>query len=763
MPATKSQSRLAAWGFPEGVRPARETLLVGAVLTPLIVFVYRLWDAHWRVPFNYGGDALTNAAYTKGIIENGWYLSNPRLGAPFTADLRDFPLGGENAHWLAFKILGLLTGNYATTLNLYFVLSFFAIALVAYFVVRYLGFGVATACVVATLYAFLPYHAFRNIAHISRAAYYPVPLAALVIVWLTRYRDDFLRADGDRWRVRRGRLAFAIAVAVLLGCTDDQNTAYLASIMAVLALVLALRDRDWRPLALAAVISVVGFGVLSVNNAPYLVSRLERGPNTMVAQRSLTDQDYYALRPVNLLLPAPGHRIGALASIANTSANAQTTNNEAPGTSLGFVGAAGLLWSTGAALAVALGVRTRRRSTEFVAQLGVVNLIAILIGMFGGLSFLIALAGFRTYRSWNRISVYIAFLSLLAVAAGLDRLFGYLRERGRRRHLGTTLVAGTLAVIVLVGVLDQTTPGLIPNYKALATAFDTDARFYQAVESSVPAHSMVFQLPIAPFPEVGTIQKMPDYEEFDAYLQTKTLRWSYGAMRGRIESDWQENVNIDDPVGLLAQVAAVGFVGVVIDRDGIAGGASKLLAAVLPYVGAPQIGSTDGNLVYLDLRGLHARLETELGPNAITQSSDVVVGNTVRWTDFYTPDTICNGSNRWSATRTSSVELNNLSPAPVSVDASTGLVANRAATQIEVRVQASDDTIKLSGGTGSWSRHLVLPPGKTRIQFTLVGPNFVAPGDTRHLYFALNRYSFGGAFDSPVQAWAAQQLPICKP
>jgi phosphoglycerol transferase len=558
-------------------------------------------------------------------------------------------------------------------------------------------------------------------------------------------------------------LAFAIAVAVLLGCSDDQNTAFLASIMAVLALVLAVRDRDWRPLALAGVISIVGFGVLFVNNAPYLVGRLERGPNSMVAQRSLTDQDYYALRPVNLLLPAPGHRVGALSSIAKTSAKAQTTSNESPGTSLGFVGAAGLLWSTGAALAVALGVRARGRSTEFVAQLGVVNLIAILIGMVGGLSFLIALAGFHTYRSWNRVSVYIAFLSLLAVAAGLDRLFGYLRERGRRRHLGTTLVAGTLAVIVLVGVLDQTTPRFIPNYKALAKVFDTDARFYQALENSVPAHSMVFQLPIAPFPEAGTIQKMTDYEEFTAYLQTKTLRWSYGAMRGRIEGDWQNNLNIDDPVGLLAQVAAVGFVGVVIDRNGIAGGASRLLAAVRPYVGPPQIRSLDGNLVYLDLRGLHARLQTELGPNALTQSSQVVIGDTVRWTGFYTPDTICRGSNRWSGARTSSVELDNLSAAPVSVDVSTALVANPAATQIGVRVQGHDDAITLSGGTGSWSRHLVLAPGKTRIQFTLVGPKFVAPGDDRHLYFALNGYSFGGAFDSPVEAWAAQQLPGCKP
>src|SRR5262249_2073228 len=106
------------------MKPVRESGLVIAVVAPLVVVVYQLWDAHLRVPFGYPGDALSTSAYTKSIIDNGWYFHTPRLAAPFTADWRDFPVGGENLHWLALKIIGLFTGDYALTVNIYFLLGF---------------------------------------------------------------------------------------------------------------------------------------------------------------------------------------------------------------------------------------------------------------------------------------------------------------------------------------------------------------------------------------------------------------------------------------------------------------------------------------------------------------------------------------------------------------------------------------------------------------------------------------------------------------
>src|SRR5437763_12389820 len=66
----------------------------GAVAACLLVLtlVLQLWTADLRVPFLYGGDGLLFQALVKGVIEQGWYLHNARLGAPFGLDLHDFPL-----------------------------------------------------------------------------------------------------------------------------------------------------------------------------------------------------------------------------------------------------------------------------------------------------------------------------------------------------------------------------------------------------------------------------------------------------------------------------------------------------------------------------------------------------------------------------------------------------------------------------------------------------------------------------------------------
>ena len=59
-------------------------------------------------------------------------------------------------------------------------------------------------------------------------------------------------------------------------------------------------------------------------------------------------------------------------------------------------------------------------------------------------------------RGWNRISVVLAFLGLLAVAVAIDRL----RERVRG-----PVLAGALAVLLVVGALDQTSPEFRPPYE----------------------------------------------------------------------------------------------------------------------------------------------------------------------------------------------------------------------------------------------------------------------------------------------------------
>jgi phosphoglycerol transferase len=740
-------------GFPDEMKPVRESGLVVAVVAPIVVVVYKLWDAHFRVPFGYSHDALWYEAYTKSIIDNGWYFHNPRLAAPFTADWRDFPVGGENLHWLALKIIGLVTGDYALTVNIYFLLGFFLVALSAYFVVRYVKFSVPSALVVSVVFAFLPYHAFHGTNHLTRGVYYGVPLAILVLLWFANYRREFFAERA----LRRGRLVAALVIAVVLGSSDTYYAAFFAALMACLALVLLVRDRDWRPFALFAIVVGATFGALFVNNIPYVAARIERGPNEVAASRDLTDQDQYALRPVDLVLPVRFHRIGVLADLAERAVPGRLTNSEVPGTPLGTIGTVGFVVSLGALVVAGLGSRRDSERARFLAQLGTLNVLAILIGVVSGFAFLLALAGVRMFRTWNRISVFIAFFSLLVVAVLLDLLFAWLRDRfSTRRAVMWGAIVAVVAVLTVGAAYDQTSPFFVPPYGAIAARFDRDATFYHDLEHMLPKGAMVFQLPVQPFPEAGEIVNMTDYQHVTGYLHTDHLEWSYGGMKGRNEGDWQQVIDTSFPASALAQIAAAGFQGVVVDASGFPDRAQALGTAAAQLAGAPKLGAIGDQYVYFDLSGLRAQLERDLGTDAVAHDRPIVTGDTVRWIGFGPADGGCAAPRRRAVERAAVVELNNTTGAPLTTTVATEFDANPAATRIDVRGPNLDDTVTLTAGHGLFSRQVTLPPGRAQIHFTLEGP-----AASPSYQFALLRPSFGPHYDARVVDWARNHTPGC--
>ena len=94
-----------------------------ALCLGILVWVLRLDQANLRVPFPYKGDALSMQMSIKGLVENGWYLHNDRLGAPMGADLHGYPRA-DCLHYLLIKLLSLRTSNFAILYNLYFLLTF---------------------------------------------------------------------------------------------------------------------------------------------------------------------------------------------------------------------------------------------------------------------------------------------------------------------------------------------------------------------------------------------------------------------------------------------------------------------------------------------------------------------------------------------------------------------------------------------------------------------------------------------------------------
>ena len=99
-----------------------------------------------------------------------------------------------------------------------------------------------------------------------------------------------------------------------------------------------------------------------------------------------------------------------------------------------------------------------------------------------GFSILVFGFGIRELRSWNRISVFIAFFVFATVAYGLD----WLRRRLPARWWTTPAVAIGLAVILLVGLLDQVSPAVIPDYDGHRGALEQRRVVRGRIERDLP-------------------------------------------------------------------------------------------------------------------------------------------------------------------------------------------------------------------------------------------------------------------------------------
>ena len=78
---------------------------------------------------------------------------------------------------------------------------------------------------------------------------------------------------------------------------------------------------------------------------------------------------------------------------------------------------------------------------------------------------------------------------------------------------------------------------------------------------------MVYQLPYTQdFPEVPAFRREPPYSPMRMYVHSRTLRWSYGGMKGRPGDLWHQAVDRLPLPERVGRLQAAGFAGLVLDR-----------------------------------------------------------------------------------------------------------------------------------------------------------------------------------------------------
>jgi phosphoglycerol transferase len=717
---------LAAYGF------------AVAASVGLTCFVLQLQNADLRVPFCYHGDGLMHITWTKGIITNGWYLTNPDLGMPYGMEMHDFPMA-DNLHFLGLKILG-LCGDATLATNLYYLATYPLTTFFALLVLRRLGIGYWPALMASLLFTFIPFHVMRGEGHLFLASYYLMPLMLLPIVEVARPRNG---ATPSVWR----RFLEPVIIGAAMASAGVYYAFFGAFLMLVTGLTVSFGQRSLRPALKAVAFAAVILVATVANYYPNLRYLKQHGPNVAAVVRAPWQSEMFGLKIAQLLLPASGHRLEFLARFKDDynyyEGHASPLYNENDSNTLGIIGAIGFLFLLGKLV-------TRRRQTGaylesrlqpvVVDRLAALNGWALALGTVGGIGALLGIF-MPQIRCYNRICVYIAFFSFAAVAYLLHRLW----ERWSPRPWLRFVTPVIIAVIFAVGLLDETTnDGSWARFYATSKQeFAQHAAFVHQIEAMLPEKAMVFQYPYVPYVEHAPPGRMMGYDHFRAYLHSKKLRWSYGAMVGRPGAMWQQCA-VEKPIKqMLPLLCSAGFAGLWVDRDGTFCADPALETEIASILQTAPVVSEDGRYAFYNLVDYAYHLQQGGAPDAWQNVREAALHPVVfSWSgDFGGQEGSSSNHWRWCSDN-GEIQCLNMTDQPrkihLRMDCHT--VYEEPAT-LEITGDLLNKRMTINAWSGRVAETITVPPGKHSIRFRCEGRPVWAPADPRKLVFRVHNFT----------------------
>jgi phosphoglycerol transferase len=701
----------------------------------------KLRQSHlWSMPWGYSGDAFIYSYIIKATITNGWFWTNDALSMPGVLLFRDYPYP-DNIQFLFIRVIGWFTGNYARTLNVFYLLTYPLTTICTLYVLRRFGVSYAPAVMISLLYNFSYYHIHRGIHHMMYGTYYMVPLMVMVMLWALSGELRLRAQDGsgETSKSHKRKWIIAVLICLFVGSTGCAYYPFFAvALFVITGLVMVFRQRSVRALALPGVLAGLVFSSLLLNVTPTLLFRYQYG-SVGLGKRVAAESEIYGMKVTQLLIPINEHRLKGLNKFREKYNRESPLNTENGAASLGFIGSAGFLFLIGflflyrrsQVFGGSTGADESRSLPSLLDNLSILNGWAVLVATIGGFGTLFAYLISPQIRSYNRISAYIAFFSFFTVALILD----VLSKKYFHTRLKRGLFYALLVFLTFFGLLDQTPKVPAINYEWTLQAYRHDQEYFRQIESVMPDKAMIFQLPVYSFPEDI------NYDHMRGYLQSDKLRWSAGAMKDRQIYIWQKAVEKKSVPEMLEELAVLDFSGLYIDRAGptpIPPGFEDQISAALSL--QKPLVSKDGRMAFYSLLEYKKKVRDGVGKDELGERAQRYLNPfTPVWKkDFSAMEGTQEKNWRWSGPN-GELHIENVLDIPREVMMEMSIDSPNGGT-LRIGSDFISDTLKIATEPAQWSRTVVVPPGKHVIKFTCDAPPAYYPPDPRVFVFRITNF-----------------------
>jgi phosphoglycerol transferase len=578
------------------------------------------------------GDALQVFSLAKEIIQGehvgGGLADGDRLFAPIGVPERSewfsiFSLILSPLSQLIIKLISLFTNDVIQVVNIYYLLTYYFGVLSFVYVAKYFKIPTTIAVSFGILYTLLPFHFMRGISHLWVASYFLVPIFSLIVIWIWSQEPIFFKLNENNYKFSLFNKKSSIAILFLFFLTEG-NHYYLFFFIffaAISGLIASIYRKSIVNLVSALlVILLAGFSIYKAN-IPDSISRfyhetIEQEVKLIQNNQPISgygEAEHYGLKITQLLLPIDNHRFDYFgqATRGYNQAHHVTENKTA---TLGLIASIGFL-----ILLVILVLPKSYLASDLtiIQKLSALNIFAILLATIGGFSSLIPtiLLGVTSpdfpliqARSYNRISVYIAFFSLLTLTILINKYGQIWWENYIKKHnyyfcklnwkFSSIFVATPLLIF---GLLDQVSPSYsFITAKEHKSQYLSDKQFFQKIENMNTKGAMIFQLPFV-IHHRGSIKNYYDSNHLRGHSLSNTLKWSFGGDEGTFQTfiyHYLASLSVEE---LVKKLSILGFAGIYIDTEGYSDNAFYLKEQLSHTLNQTSIISNNNKLLYFSL------------------------------------------------------------------------------------------------------------------------------------------------------------------
>ena len=385
----------------------------------------------------------------------------------------------------------------------------------------------------------------------------------------------------------------------------------------------------------------------------------------------------------------------------------------------------------------------RKKTNEKIEFLSYLNIFGILLSVKSGFGVLFSIYITGLIRGYGRISVFIAYFSILAICIKIN---DFIKNKNRDKLFYNLIFIG----ICFFSIWDQIPENVRYNDQAIteydyksskekyAKEFDSDKKFVSYIEKKLGEAGMVFQLPYFKFPEAGYVGSISDYQLIKGYLHSKKIKWSYGAYKGKKEDLWNRQISSLSLPEILEKISITGFNGIYIDKRGYSSeDYQKLEEEIILISGSQPYFSDDKNLVFFDIREYSNLIKSKYSENgSLEAQKDKILNEFISTEGIYSEELLGENRQTWAKNEIIIYIINDTKD-------NENKIFNFDSKIFIPSVNTSNLVFDINGSKKSYivdkkgldiKFSIKLKKGRNVIKIETDAPRYVVPADARELY-----------------------------